>query len=142
MQRLNQRTLRALWVVLYLAIDVAYVWSSRPVYERAARAVQGSGMGGKPGVAAAAVLAYAALALGWWALVAPAIERDATLAKGAGYGLVYALAVYGVFNGTLYVMFKQWDAAITARDMAWGVTCLTAVSAAYAWACKHLSARA
>jgi uncharacterized membrane protein len=133
--------LRLLFVALYLAVDVTYVLASFTTYDAAVRRVQGAGMrSAKPMLLPAAIFAYISLALGWWLLVAPAIEGG-SVARGAAYGLVYALAVYGVFNATLYVMFRGWGAGIAARDLAWGVTCLSVLSASYAWACAHWAPR-
>lgn len=139
--------MRTIAVVLYLVVDVAYVVLSAPVYNRAVRAIQGRDMvRAKPGFLAAAAFAYAVLALGWWLLVAPAIEAgagaSASVLRAAGLGLAYALAVYGTFNGTLYVMFEKWDAAMAVRDVAWGATALTVLSAAYAWAWGRRGVRA
>jgi uncharacterized membrane protein len=44
---------------------------------------------------------------------------------GALAGAVYGIAVYGVFNFTNNVMFKEYGWGIVLRDFAWGVT----------WAC-------
>lgn len=126
------------FAMVYLAVDIAYVTLSQPVYNRAVRNISGRDISfEKPGAWAAAVLAYASMAIAWLLLVVPAVSYMisrgmAKWAAGLVAGFVYGLALYGVFNGTLYAMFAGWDLAISARDMLWGISWATMLTVAFA----------
>lgn len=130
---------RIVFVLLYLVVDVIYVTLSRNAYESVVKRIQNKGF---PGMSvsrlSAAAFAYISLAIGWMFLVAPVIESEVKsqidlIYVGGFYGAIYALAVYGVFNGTLHVMFEQYDGKIMLRDMIWGLSCITIFSILYAW---------
>jgi uncharacterized membrane protein len=128
---------RAVFALVYLLVDILYVTLSQPTYVRAVRAIQGEGF---PSFTASrrvgAAIAYAALVTGWFVFAAPLAtqwaRRYPPALAGALAGALYGLVVYGVFNGTLHVMFGAWDVAIALRDMAWGITWGAALTAAYA----------
>ncbi len=127
--------LRAIAATIYLVVDILYVLMSRSYYSSEVYRVQGSPM--KVGVNKmwAAVASYTALVAGWYVLVAPMIERLGSSSASAGqaalYGMVYGLAVYGVFNFTNYVMFLNYSLGLVIRDTLWGVTWLTVFSTLY-----------
>lgn len=127
-----------LFVVLYLVVDIVYVTMARPAYDRAVRGISGEGIPkGRTGVMGAAALAYGSMALGWLLLVVPAVRSlvsagYATWQAGMIAGVVYGLALYGVFNGSLYAMFRGWNGRIFVQDLLWGVTWTTVLTTAYA----------
>lgn len=129
--------LRFIFVVIYLTVDILYVLASKSAYEGRVKQIQGSGYANKPNVMVYAGFAYACMALAWWVLVAERIHVGTTYLEALKYSAVLALAMYGVFNGTLYVMFEKWDMAIALRDTLWGVTWLTVLTTAYVWAVRH-----
>lgn len=115
---------RLIFVLLYVLVDVTYVFASKSVYERAVKVV--AGLGFPSGRFVVMTLAWACMALGWYLLAAPAALRwkaqfGAPLA-GALAGLVYGLTVLGTFNFTLAGMFKGWYGSIVIRDILWGVS--------------------
>jgi len=128
-------TLRPLFVALYLAVDILYVRTSLPAYNRVVTNIQGSDIVAKPGSLVVAIATYALMGLGWWVLIAPVVERAVAAKQGARAYLptafLVALLIYGVFNGTNFVTFKGWDAAIALRDTAWGVGWITTLTALY-----------
>ena len=129
------RLIRLIFVAIYLTVDI--VLASRSAYEGRVKAIQGTGYSKKPDIMAFAGFAYACMAIAWWVLVAERIHDETTYLEALKYSGVLALAMYGVFNGTLYVMFEKWDVAIAVRDTLWGVTWLTVLTTAYLWAVRH-----
>lgn len=126
------------FVVIYLVVDIIYVVLSKPVYGGVVKNISGKDFpSSKQGFILAALFAYICMAIAWLFLVVPAvyymIEKGMAKWKaGMIGGIVYALAVYGVFNGTLYTMFEAWDAKIFMRDMTWGVSWATLLTIAFA----------
>lgn len=126
---------RYLFVVIYLIVDILYVYLSQPVYKRVIRSIQGSVSFGTM----AGVLAYLIMALSWLFFV-PAMTASLqksyrisrTLAAGLT-GMMLGIAIYGVFNFTNSAMFEKWSGPILIRDLAWGISWLTIISAAYGY---------
>lgn len=132
--------LSLLFAAIYLVVDVAYVSASRAYYGAVAGRISKSPDGFPPFTAsraAAAIMSYAALTIAWLAFVplatrawAPTLAGCPTMAALLA-GFLLAFAIYGVFNGTLYVMFADYDASVVRRDMLWGLTWMTLLSGAY-----------
>jgi hypothetical protein len=127
-----------IFVSIYIAVDFLYVSLARPAYNRAVKAISGSSIpSGKKGALLAVLLAYVSMILGWLFLVVPTIKYmiSTGVAKwqaGLVAGLAYALTIYGVFNGSLYVMFNNWDVKIFAQDMVWGLSWTTLITVLFA----------
>lgn len=126
--------LRFPFAVLYLLVDIVYVTLSRSFYEGSVQRIQGSGF--PTGRLWAGIVAWLALVTGWALLAAPAADRLRAhgwhpLLAGAMTGLVFAFAVYGVYNMTLYVQFRDYTLDVAARDMAWGMGWAAALTAVY-----------
>ena len=66
----------------------------------------------------AGVLAYFALSLGLTIFVVPAARE---LWEAAAYGLVYGLAVYGVYDFTNAALFKKYSEDLVWADLIWGM---------------------
>ena len=119
-------------------VDILYVTLAHSAYDRAVKAISGSSIpSGKKGALLAALLAYVSMILGWLFLVVPTIKYmiSTGVAKwqaGLVAGFVYALVVYGVFNGTLYAMFNNWDVKIFTQDMVWGLSWTTLITVLFA----------
>jgi uncharacterized membrane protein len=120
-------------VAIYIVVDIVYVVASAPFYGAVTKKISGKPL--PSGRAAAAIIAYVSMAMGWFFFV-PAAVRAWTFGRpwmrGAAAGAVYGLLVYGMFNGTMAAMFDAYDATVVARDMTWGIGWATALSAAYA----------
>ena len=123
---------------IYLAVDIAYVFASRGYYGGVAARISGTAGFPEftPARALAAALSYGSIVIAWLAFVplatrawAATLGSPITSAMLAGFLL--AFTIYGVFNGTLYVMFAGHDASVVRRDMTWGLTWMTLLSGAY-----------
>lgn len=73
----------------------------------------------------AAVVVYVLLGTGIALFVIP---RAATIPSAAGYGALFGLVVYGVYDFTNYSTLRQWPFVLTLADVAWG-TAASAVAA-------------
>lgn len=133
------------FVAVYLIVDIAYVSISKGYYSAVAARISHDPRG-FPEMnatrAAGAVISYAAMVAAWLFFVPVAVAHyrrvfavsgpASAAAVGALVGFVFGVLVYGVFNGTLHVMFKEYDLAVVLRDFAWGTGWATALTAAYA----------
>jgi uncharacterized membrane protein len=77
----------------------------------------------------AALVVYLALGAGLALFVAP---RASGLASAAGWGALFGLVVYAVYDFTNYSTLRQWPFALTLIDVAWGTTA-SAIGAAAVW---------
>jgi uncharacterized membrane protein len=73
----------------------------------------------------AAVVVYLLLGTGIAVFVIP---RAPTTSLAAGYGALFGLVVYGVYDFTNYSTLRQWPFVLTIADVAWG-TAASAVCA-------------
>ena len=71
-------------------------------------------------------------------LAAAPAARSGSFSQALLYGAVLGLAAYGTYDITNLSTLKNWPAAMTLVDMAWG-TCLTATAAAAGYAAFHYS---
>jgi len=134
--------LRAIFVAIYIIIDVIYVTLSRTAYENVAKDIQGSGFPVfKSTRIAAATIAYSSMILGWLILVAPLVEQKVATSKNiitavkssAFIGFIFGVLVYGVFNGTLHTMFEKYNTNIMVRDLVWGISWATVLTSIYGY---------
>ena len=129
--------LNVVFASLYIIVDIIYVTLSKGVYETVAARIQGNGF---PPLtisrAFGAVFAYVMMFVAWYLLVAPAAlawsKRMHPALAGAAAGMVFGALLYGVFNGSLHAMFKNYDVPIVLRDFLWGTTWATVLTASYA----------
>lgn len=77
----------------------------------------------------AAALVYVLLAAG---IALFAVPRAETLLQAAGFGFVFGLIVYGVYDLTNYSTLERWTATLMLTDMAWG-SFACAVAGAFVW---------
>lgn len=133
--------IKFLFVAIYLLVDIAYVMSSIPVYQKVVKSIQGKNTN-QPFGLLAGVLAYTIMGLAWLFFAPPMIAhlqktyRTSRLIAGSITGFMLGLTIYGVFNFTNHAMFDNWSWPIIARDMAWGISWLTALTTAYAYFSK------
>jgi uncharacterized membrane protein len=73
--------------------------------------------GGIAPVWPAALVVYVLLGAGLAIFVAP---RASSAASAAGYGALFGLVVYGVYDFTNYSTLKAWPFTLTLVDVAWG----------------------
>lgn len=78
-----------------------------------------------------APLAYLCYVPAWYILcLRDTVQGNASKLSGIFKSLLFATAVYGVYNFTNKVTFPEWPISMLIQDLAWGVTCLTAVGTA------------
>ncbi len=125
---------RYIFVVLYILVDVLYVFLSQPAYTRVIRSIQGHISFGL----SAGFAAYLIMAITWLFFIPPmtahlqkTYRMPRPLAGGLA-GMMLGVAIYGVFNFTNSAMFVGWRGPIVIRDLAWGISWLTIISATYA----------
>lgn len=117
---------RIWFAIVYLLVDVSYVVLSKQQYAQVTHRIQGRDFPNFTGTRIiAAILSYTFLVLGWLVFATGLADRMRSLPyhpllTGFAAGATYGLVVYGVFNGTLHTMFKEWDLQISLRDMLWG----------------------
>ena len=75
----------------------------------------------------AAVVVYVLLGTGIALFVIP---RAPTASLAAGYGALFGLVVYGVYDFTNYSTLRQWPFVLTIADVAWGTAASAACAAA------------
>ena len=81
----------------------------------------------------AAFVVYVLLGTGIALFVIPSTS---TVPPAAGYGALFGLVVYGVYDFTNYSTLRQWPFALTLADTAWG-----ALASAAAAMVVHIVAR-
>jgi len=75
----------------------------------------------------AAFVVYVLLGTGIALFVIP---RAPTVALAAGYGALFGLVVYGVYDFTNYSTLRQWPLLLAFTDLAWGVVASAACAVA------------
>jgi uncharacterized membrane protein len=127
--------MRAVFALAYLFIDFVYITSSKTVY---AEVTENGFPSLSPSRIAGIMLAYGALILGWLFFVTNMVHQLlmtshlSPMVLGLVIGSVYGFVVYGVFNGTVYVMYKKYSVPILFRDMAWGIASASLITSMYA----------
>lgn len=114
-----------------------YVYSSRSFYGAVVQKIQGKPITMKTYAWVSIALSYLFLALGWFYIVATRVSSTTSYKELITLALIYGLAVYGVFNTTLYVTFDQWNAFVSFRDTLWGVGWILTVSLLYLYVSKN-----
>jgi uncharacterized membrane protein len=121
---------------VYLAVDITYVLLSRGYYNAVVKNIQGIGIVMKPDTYIVAGISYIILTLGWIVFVANQLNVTSKYTDLLSTAVMYGLVVYGIFNATLYAMFKNWDYSVSIRDTAWGVSWITLSGALYLYLLK------
>jgi uncharacterized membrane protein len=76
----------------------------------------------------AAILVYLLIPAGLVFFVGPLLDNNASLWKAFGWGAMYALVVYGVYDLTNLAVLERWSVRMTAADIAWGAALCGTVS--------------
>jgi len=127
---------RIIFAVIYILIDLLYVYLSKGVYDNAVAAVQGGPMPTGITRIIAAVGAWTCMAVGWYFLTTSLVDKWVSsgmspLRAGALAGFINGIVVIGTFNLTLHAMFIKYGAAIMTRDMLWGIGWVTVLTIIY-----------
>jgi uncharacterized membrane protein len=70
----------------------------------------------------AAILVYLLIPLGVMLFVRPHLGEKATMWHALGWGAVFGLVVYGVYDLTCLAVMEKYTLKLTLVDMAWGAT--------------------
>lgn len=120
---------------LMLFLDFLYLSATKHKWNQLVNIVQGS-RGGIAGNYMAGVFTYSIMVIGLYYLVLkdapskPPLGSEGCLSnlrKAAMLGLL----VYGVFDGTNMVLFKNWSTQMAVMDTLWGTFLFTVVARIY-----------
>lgn len=111
---------------IYLVVDLVYIFTQKPLYDKAVLATQHAPMTTRPLFTA---LSYTCL-IGGWAIIVPALiiyysqlyPNISSYVVAAVVGLLYGLIVYGVFAFTNSAILSGWEGRVVWQDVAWGMT--------------------
>ena len=130
-------TIRLILVIVYILIDIIYVYFSKNVYDSVVIGIQGLSMPYDISRVISAVSAWTCMALGWYFLTTSLVEKWLSLGLnpykvGLLAGLINGLVVIGTFNFTNYAMFTNYTVSLMIRDMSWGIGWVTIITIIYA----------
>jgi uncharacterized membrane protein len=77
----------------------------------------------------AAILVYLLIPGGLVLFVRPLLGMNATAWQAIGWGAVYGLVLYGVYDLTNFAVLEKWTVRMTLADIAWGCILCGAMSA-------------
>lgn len=76
----------------------------------------------------AAILVYLLIPAGLVVFVRPLLGVNTTVWQAAGWGALYGLILYGVYDLTNLAVLERWTLRMTMADMAWGAVLCGTVS--------------
>ncbi|MGQ9921217.1 MAG: DUF2177 family protein [Desulfobacca sp.] len=79
----------------------------------------------------AAALVYVLIPLGIVVFVLPRVSPENLLGTALGWGFLYGIILYGVYDLTNYSLIARWPGRLTFVDLVWG-GCICAVTSAIA----------
>jgi len=77
----------------------------------------------------AAALVYVLIPLGIVLFVVPRVSPESLLSAALGWGFLYGIILYGVYDLTSYSLIANWPERMTLVDIAWGGSICAVVSA-------------
>lgn len=98
------------------------------------RDIQGSNMKIRP---LGAVVAYILLITSVIIFGVYRINNNNLVQDSLITGLLLGLIIYGVFDGTVYAIFKNYKLSIAISDILWGMFLLSIATLAATWAAHH-----
>lgn len=123
----------ALLLPIFLAIDLFWLgivmkgFYSTELGSLARRA--GDGLAPRWG---AALLVYMLIPGGLILFVRPLLQNSGTIGSALGWGALYGLVVYGVYDLTNRAILENWSLRMTIADIAWGCV-LCGITSAAMW---------
>jgi uncharacterized membrane protein len=141
---MTPQTLRLLFAILYVVVDLIYVSLSSETYNAIVKNIQGYSIDPAVGDRIIVVIVtYIIMAFGWYVLSAGTanswLHSYPPYLAGAMAGFVFGLTVYGTFNFTTRLMFRNYSWGILARDLMWGITWGTISTMLYAICLQYTS---
>lgn len=89
---------------------------------------------------AAAILVYLLIPGGLVLFVRPILGDQGTLLQALGWGALFGLVVYGVYDLTNLAVLERWTLRVTVVDILWGAALCAATSAAMHFADRWMRA--
>ncbi|MDZ4818645.1 MAG: DUF2177 family protein [Planctomycetota bacterium] len=80
----------------------------------------------------AAIMVYLLIPAGILIFVRPLLKDNATFWHALGWGALFGLVVYGVYDLTSLAVIEKWTVRMTIADIAWGCT-LCAITSVITW---------
>lgn len=110
-------------VPIFLAIDLLWLGKIMSGFYRAELGLllRRSGEAMAP-VWWAAFLVYILIPLGIVLFVLPRVPLEAPVATAFGWGMLFGLILYGVYDFTNYSLINNWPLRLTLVDILWGGT--------------------
>ena len=118
---MHQLKLLAIVLPIFLVIDLFWLgivmsgFYSQELGELARR--QGAALAPRWG---AAILVYLLIPGGILLFVRPLLGAEATIWQAFGWGAVFGLVLYGVYDLTNLAVLEKWTLLMTVADIAWG----------------------
>lgn len=115
--------LKTYLLLLPILFVIDYIWLGKlmgPFYIRELGTLARSGAEGFAPVVWAAVVVYMLIPLGIVVFVLPLVQERNPVKSALGYGLLYGLVLYGVFDMTNYALLANYSLKIVAVDICWG----------------------
>ncbi len=108
-------------LIIFLAIDLTWLGVLMAKFYKAELAplARRSGEAMAP-VWWAAFLVYILIPLGIMLFVVPRVSPENLAASALGWGFLYGVILYGVYDLTNYSLIDRWPWRMTLVDMAWG----------------------
>jgi uncharacterized membrane protein len=124
---------RILFVIIYIIVDIMYVYISKNRYDKTVINIQNASM---PNRYIIALNAWICMAIGWYFLTTALLDKFirngmSPISAGALSGFITGLTIYGTFNFTIRAMFINYDIPLLIRDMIWGTSWLSIITIIY-----------
>ena len=81
----------------------------------------------------AAGIVYLLIPAGVVLFVLPKVSAENWVSESLGWGFLFGLVIYGVYDFTNYSLIKAWPVALTLVDFVWGGILCAGVSLVTAW---------
>lgn len=127
------------FTIIYVLIDILYIYKSNAYYDNVVKNIQGKpmNMNEKPFKYAVGIATYILLGLCWAYFIGMETHTYTTYTKQMERSFLYALSIYGIFNGTIYLMFENYKMETLLRDTTWGVSSIMLISLLHLFIVKN-----
>ncbi len=115
--------LKTYLILLPVLFVIDYIWLGMlmgPFYVEELGALARMGGDGFAPVVWAAVIVYLIIPLGIVVFVLPLVPERNQIMSALGYGLLYGLVLYGVFDMTNYALLDGYSLKLAVVDVCWG----------------------
>jgi uncharacterized membrane protein len=76
---------------------------------------------------------YLLIPMGVMTFVHPRVSHDNVVPSALGYGFLFGIILYGIYDFTNYSLLKDWPLSVTLVDTLWGGILCATVSVVSAW---------